>query len=384
MMDSSDVRKVAIDLIAPIVAERRIILTGSAAGSSHMANFLADAGAHPVSVPIRAAGNTRAQFMTYERALASPPSSLVRAMDVADPAHCALIYAGSFTAVRDIAGRRVIGSRTPAQQAAERKDTQDQLLRLETQILPIAAGLPRSADAVVAQGIPTSGLAMGASHTYLIPRAPAPRQLYRVTKRLGRDCDQILIRPFDPGTPCTFYGFVTDDAVIDLGPVEALVYWDPRRWRIHTPGVMRPLQLDADSLTTARTEIHALVSNLRDRTGYLGAFGTDGVISHNRYTVHEINPRVCAGFSLLNDLIPAAAPLAAVDLALRECGTVASQPLAGALAQAAQSLMRNTTVAVRLWNRGNEPRNIPSASSTWRQSVRRRVGGTRRIAIAEL
>jgi len=57
-----------------------------------------------------------------------------------------------------------------------------------------------------------------------------------------RDCTCAVASGFNSGVPCTFYGFVTDTTVVDFGPVEALVYWDPHTWRILAPGILRPHQ----------------------------------------------------------------------------------------------------------------------------------------------
>lgn len=105
----------------------------------------------------------------------------------------------------------------------------------------------------------------------------------------------MIVTAFTSGLPCTFYGFISADAVIDFGPVEALVYWDPRTWRIHAPGILWPLRPADRLLGPARSAVHAVARTLRNQLGYIGAFGTDGVLTEDGYAIHEINPRVCAG-----------------------------------------------------------------------------------------
>lgn len=111
------------------------------------------------------------------------------------------------------------------------------------------------------------------------------------------------------------------------------------------------MRLDQGVLDAARGSTHAVARRLHQQTGYVGAFGTDGVLHGDRYLVHEINPRVCAGFALLDQFQPHAAPLAAVDLVLRECGAAAEAAVARPLADIAQMLSDDARFEFRLWDR---------------------------------
>lgn len=382
--DHSEARRTALELARPLVDARTIILTGSAAGSRRMARFLTDAGARTVPIDLGTLPqDTRCRFAACERTLAEPPETLRRQISSADPEGSALVYAGSFTAFTKLCGRRVIGSRSARHRDAERKDTQLDLLGSPAQVVALTDGLALPRVPVVVQGIPDQGIAMATSHTYLVPRSASGRDIGELGAKLGLDCTRVIITTFNAGVPCTFYGFITASAVIDFGPVEALVYWDPRTWRIHAPGILWPLRRTAKVLASARSSVHAVARRLHERLGYTGAFGTDGVISDDGYIIHEINPRVCAGFSLLDQLIPEAAPLAAIDLVLRELPEV-SGALAIPLKAVSSELEQRLAPTYRLWDSPDRQLPAPSdpaAQAQWAQQIRIQASDGRRPVI---
>jgi len=348
------VRKAVLDIAAPLVRGRVVLCMGAAARARRMKEFFLAAGADRVaSVEIGSVpAETRQRFAAYEAALTAPDDTLQRELDAIDPAGQGLVYAGSYTAVRKVCGRPTIGARTPAHQSVERKDTQPAIIGAQAQRLIVGPELLDARRPAVVQGIPDVGIAMATNHTYLIPRRAAAWQLAALVAQLRRDCTTALIRPPDLGHSCTLYGFVAPDWVIDFGLVEALVYWHRHTWRIHAPGIARPMSIAPANLNTARATTHAVARRLHQQTGYVGAFGTDGVLHDNGYVLHEINPRVCAGFTLLDQLYPEAAPLAAADLVLREFGAAAATTMAGPLADAAQALCENDRFEFQLWDPG--------------------------------
>lgn len=189
----------------------------------------------------------------------------------------------------------------------------------------------------------------------------------------------MIVTTFSSGIPCTFYGFISADAVVDFGPVEALVYWDRRTWRIHAPGILWPLRPTDRLLGLARSAVHAVARTLRNQLGYIGAFGTDGVLTEDGYAIHEINPRVCAGFSLLDQLLSEAAPLAAFDLALRE-RPEASKLLATSLMTVPNGLDHRAMPAYRLWEEADDhapPPWEPAAQAQWAQRIRKKASSSR-------
>jgi hypothetical protein len=372
--EGGEVRQAALSVVGPLVVGRTVILAGAVVRGARMVAFLQDAGA---TVRKLDAGptppDTRARFAHYEHFLAEPDEDTLRRLDELDPDKRALIYGGSFTAVQILAGRPLLGRRKRQHFAAERKDRQREILRAPSRIVPCRSGLDASIDLpTVLQGVPIDGVAMAASHTFLLPRLADHDRVLSTMAELRRDCTSAIISELTIGTPCTFYGFVTNNEVIEFGPVEALVVWNRRTWRLSAPGVLRPLPLHQDVLAEARAAVRSAARRLHEKTGYVGAFGTDGVVASDRYVIHEINPRVCAGFSLLDQLMPTASPLAAIDIALRESPALASAKLCGPLAALAAELAADNRFAYRLWDEPQAPP-APADHLGRAESIRRSV-----------
>jgi len=381
----ADAKTVALGLIRPIVEGRTVILTGSAARSALMASFIAEAGALPTRVDLRVSlPEARSRFAAYDRLIEHPTQEIRQLVDSLDPAGTALVYAGSFTSARQFCGRQIIGNRSIKSMEAERNDVQRELLALPGAIVSLVDGLGLHCGApTVVQGVPDRGVAMATSHTYLIPDSASRGAIDELVTKLSQDCSRVVVSPFNAGLPCTFYGIVTETTVIDFGPVEALVSWDPQDWRIHAPGILRPAMLDRSMAESARYVVHNVVRLLRDRVGYVGAFGVDGTVTLAGYIIHEVNPRVCAGFALLDQLCPAIAPFAAFDLVLREVPD-ASGPLKDSLERAAAMIASNTAFLCRLWeNPAYPPPTIGSDVDTWMRQVRAAAAGNH-VPLTEL
>ncbi len=232
---SRAVRNAALEMARPLVSGHVVLLTGNAATSQGMEDFFADAGAaavHRLVLP-EAAGPLASRLAAGEQLLADPPAALVRRVDDLDRDGRGLVYAGSYTAVRNFCGRRVLGYRLESHFAAERKDVQyrllgvatsdRQLLRIENHTDVRQAIIEQVAHGpAVIQGVPRGLLAIGVSHTYLLPVDASRSRISQMLDRITEDCADIILAPLNTGLPCTYYGFLTSDHVIDFGPSRLL------------------------------------------------------------------------------------------------------------------------------------------------------------------
>ncbi len=245
---SRGVRNAALEMARPLVSGNVVLLTGNAATSRGMKDFFADAGAaavHRVELP-EAEGTLASRLAAAEQLLANPPEAVVRKVAELDHDGRGLVYAGSYTAARSFCGRRVLGSRPQSHFAAERKDVQYQILELATsdrRLLQIddRAEVHQAIIALVAlgpaviQGIPRRILAIGTSHTYLLPEDASPGRISRLLDSISDDCSDLTVSPLHSGIPCTYYGFLTANNVFDsvlskhlfIGIVEAGVSTRP-------------------------------------------------------------------------------------------------------------------------------------------------------------
>jgi len=373
-------------LLEPIVAGHRVLLTGAAINNTALRDLILKAHAqsvHALPLPVGDQSPIDRRVARIEHLLSHPPFQVRRALKRLDPDGNAIVYAGSFTAQRTVAGRRLIGVRAPDHFAAERKDQQRAIVghrhraRIElanVDAIPTLRTLVRRHDVVIS-GVPRRDLALGASHTYLLTGNTDVRA---IAQRLVRDCDIAFVSRRDVGLPCTYYGFVHPAEAIEFGPVEALVYWNRRTHRVRAIGIARPFEGAAEA-TFADVTVQRAAMRLASKVGYRGAFCTDGVVTPNEYIIHEINPRLCAGFALLSS-IAGGFPFSAVDLVLRERPAAET---AGRLMQClrdAAATLRVQRRMVKVWHDSRQSEAailslVTADDHAWLQNVRRAFGG---------
>jgi len=375
------------------VADRTVLLFGQASGSVLLKDFFTISGASRV-LAVPAVRNHGAcitdSFQAQNDALRHPSGALRDYFHAVDPRRRAVVYAGSAVSVATVDGRRVLGSRKAAWRDAERKKNQTSLTQGQDHYHPfyidgvrdLSGGeiLARCKDAMpcVLSGDPTGRIGMGTDYVYLLRDCTATT-VTAICSRLRQECDGVRVGAFTDGIPATYYGFVAEDRCVLYGPVEALVGCRRDDAKIIAPGILVPLPLPRELLSKAKEHVLAVLRTLVARTGYRGAFGIDGCFSGDAFVVHDVNTRICAGFSLLARLCANIVPFGMIDMLLRE----RRDPLAEIL----DALDQDTDVVarsldVKLWEdqdienalRSAAPRS-DSASDVhrWRESVRRRA-----------
>jgi hypothetical protein len=331
-----DIRHDLITGLHRILRNRPIILTGAAARSTRsLREFLKVCGVREllsIDVPGRTASRVAEDMHFLDHFLENPPVTFLERLDAADPTRKALIYAGSFTRHCKLAGRRIIGARQASWFEAERKEWQRQLTSRQKgfrqSFFPIRS--PKqlhsiiekwvSTQPVVVSGDPKAYLATGASHTFLITdRKMLSSQKGRcILSTLAEECSGIRVSAYTPGRPATYYGFVGDGLFVLAGPMEAIVFFDQGTGRIKPDGIQTPFPLNPTLARQGRRIVQHLVMRLVQATSYRGAFCADGTFTPNGFIVHEVNPRICAGFRLLTRITECHLPMSMMDVALRE------------------------------------------------------------------
>jgi hypothetical protein len=402
-------RRHLLDLISPLITGRPVILTASAANNKSLLEFFRQAGAADVkSFDLSLASDIPIYLLLsdMEILISNPPISAQHFLNAFDPEGRGIVYAGSFTSQSSFCGRAIVGARSNSQFQGERKDRQLEyfagnrakrtcsivdLASEEIALQTINDYAQRSPTIV--SGIPDQYLAMGSSHTYLLNKDADDsflQTIQNVVRKIAADCSRILISSLDRGMPCTYYGYVSSNWVIDFGPFEALVYWNRRTHQLWAPGILRPMHIDQSQRRTGSEAVRKAAQRLRKKTGYVGAFCTDGVFQTDRYVVHETNLRVCAGFSLLSELCHQGVSLTLVDLALRACQTEADKALLIPLINLLPFLQSQQPV-LKLWdaslcaiqmNLRDESRRLNS--ETWVAQVRRALGNDDLVPLVDL
>ena len=304
------------ELVAPVVAGRKLILTGSpVAGQTAQVNQLRALGAADVFVlgegmgtgpepdcgwfALDVHGNTTMEAIRAgQSALANLPADARAAVDAFDPGGEALVIGGFLNERTEVAGRRCLMYRKPEWIALEDKTVVDALWD-EAGVTRVASRIVRVADlepqaGVVWAGDARDGFHGGAELTRWIRTETDSADAMALMRQ---HCDTVRVMPFLEGIPCSIHGFVFPDHVAALRPVEmvtlrrgseffyagAATYWDPR-------------VADREAMRDVAQRVGAVI---RRRVGFAGAFTVDGVMTDDGFRPTELNPRQGAGLGLL-------------------------------------------------------------------------------------
>lgn len=321
------------DLVAPIVAGRKVVLTGNPVrGSVGAARELRELGAADVFVLGEGMGsgtepdckwfaldvhgaNILEGIRAGQRALANLPADARAALDDFDPDDDALVLGSFLNEVREVAGRPCLMFRRPEWVALEDKTVVDALWdaagveRVPSRVVPVDELEPECG--VVWAGDARDGFHGGAELTRWIK---TDADVADALATMRAHCDTVRVMPFLEGIPCSIHGFVFPDHVAALRPVEmvtlrrgseffyggAATYWDPP-------------DADRDAM---RAVARRVGDEVRRRVGFAGAFTVDGVLTGDGFRPTELNPRQGAGLGVIVRGAPVL-PLNLLDQALK-------------------------------------------------------------------
>ena len=248
------------------------------------------------------------ELRDHDRVVRDLPEPARAAVAAYDPTGEAVWLLGPFVVDEPLLGRPVYGGRPAAWLALEDKLLAEGLWRAVGAAHAPAAVVPVTADALAAAsdrldlghgvvwaGDARDGFNGGGDFTrWVVTAADRADALRFFTPR----CDRVRVMPFLEGVPCSIHGIVLPDGTAAFRPVELAIMrgvgrrfvyggqgstWDP-------PGVDRLAMREL----ARRTGEH-----LRERVGYRGGFGIDGVLTVDGFRPTELNTRASAGLSTL-------------------------------------------------------------------------------------
>ncbi len=115
-------------------------------------------------------------------------------------------------------------------------------------------------------------------------------------------CDRVRVLPFLEGVPCSIHGFVLPDATAALRPVEIVTLRDPASRSMTYSGLGTTWDPPRADRAEMRAAAHRVGAHLQREHGYRGAFGIDGVLTHDGFRPTELNTRMSAGASAVSDV----------------------------------------------------------------------------------
>jgi hypothetical protein len=313
------------ELLRPLFAGRKVVLTGAVV-QAHAAQakalrelgserclVIAGMGTGPVPdeadaevhVVEMSAPDMVEEIRHWERFHADPPRDVLDAIERYDPDGDALVLVPPFDATGAVAGRPTWGARRPEWAALEDKTTVDALcdragvarppsevVRVERTALRAAAARLDAGDGTVWAGDASTGFNGGAVCVHWVRDEPDGETAVAALE--GR-CAQARVAPFLEGVPCSIHGFVANDGVAALRPVELVVLRSPAPPHLQYAGtatVWDPEPADREAMRDVTRRIGEV---LRAEVAYRSFFTVDGVLTVDGFRPTEVNPRFGAG-----------------------------------------------------------------------------------------
>lgn len=247
-------------------------------------------------------GGLRAYLESVER----PSALLVGSVEAFDPDHRAMVLGGGFSRLDTLAGRPVYGARPEEWGALEDKTTVDQLWddagvrRAPSAVVPVdkavtASLMLESQAGSVWVADNTEGWHGGGEYARWIRSAGDAEAAIRW---FSAHAEMVRVMPFLDGIPCSIHGFVTRDGVSVFLPMEMVILRHATRPEFiyaQAANFWNPPASVRDEMRTAARTVGEL---LKERHGYLGGFGIDGVCTRDGFLPTELNPRRSIGHGL--------------------------------------------------------------------------------------
>lgn len=268
-----------------------------------------DEDAHLVQVEVPSYPTMTEELRDHDRVIRNLPAPAREAVDAYDPEREAVWCVGPFAGSEPIDGRQVVGGRAPAWAALEDKLVADELWD--------AVGFARSPSLTVAVACPdeleraSKELDLGHGVVWVADARDGfngggefTRWVVTAEERaealgfFASRCDEVRVMPFLEGVPCSIHGLVFPDGTAVFRPVElAILRGEGRRFVYGGQGTTwDPPEEDRAQMRELVRRTGAL---LRERVGYRGGFGIDGILTCDGFRPTELNPRFSGGLGTL-------------------------------------------------------------------------------------
>jgi hypothetical protein len=274
---------------------------------------LPEPGAAVVHMMRMPTGSMTEEVRSLERLTLAPPAKVLAAVEAYDPDHEAVWWLGPIGTNVPVDGRPVYGGRPQAWAALENKTTVDEMwadvgaprapcevVHLGQDVLPVAQRLD-GGDGTVWAGDNRDGTNGGGDYVRWV-RDPADAQ--RALDFFSAHCDRVRVMPFLQGVPCSIHGLVLPTGVVPLRPMELVTLQLVERSTFLFGGVSTwwdPLAADREEMRELARHVGTL---LRDKYGFLGGFGIDGVLTAEGFRPTELNPRFSGGLTVISSGTP--------------------------------------------------------------------------------
>lgn len=248
------------------------------------------------------------ELRDQDRLARNLPDDARAAVDAYDPDGEAVWLLGPFVVNEPVLGRPVYGGRPAAWLALEDKLLAEDVWQAvgaphaTAAVVPVdgadltaASARLDEGDGVVWAGDARDGFHGGGEFTRWVATA---EDRAAALGFFASRCDRVRVMPFLDGIPCSIHGTVLPDGTAAYRPVElAILRGAGRRFVYAGRGTTwDPRPEDRDHM---RDLVRRTGEHLRDRVGYRGSFGIDGVMTADGFRPTELNSRLPGGLTTL-------------------------------------------------------------------------------------
>jgi hypothetical protein len=293
-----------VALLRSVGAQRPLLLaTGRGAGP-----VPAEDEAGVVMLPTPPSSTMTDELRGHDALVRNLPAHVTAAVEEYDGRGEALWLTGPFIVNNPVLGRPVVGGRPASWAALEDKLVVDEIWdavgvpRAEHASVSVADGeLGRAAarldrgHGTVWSGDARDGFNGGGDFVRWVL---TEREQARARAFFAVRCDRVRVMPFLEGVPCSIHGVVLPDGTAAFRPVELAILRDDRR-RFVYGGQGTAWQPPEQDRRQMRELVRRTGEHLRERVGYRGGFGVDGVLTADGFRPTELNPRMSGGLTAL-------------------------------------------------------------------------------------
>ncbi len=292
-----------VALVAESGGERPLLVaSGVGAGPTPTAEQ-----AEVVFVDLPTAPSMTEDLRRHDALVRDLPGHVVAAVEAYDPDRSAGWLVTPFIGTEPILGREVLTGRPAAWAALEDKLVVDELWdalgapRAPSRTVPVDADALRAAGADLDQGagVVWAGDARdGFNGGGDFVRWVAPGDDGEALAFFAGRCDRVRVMPFLEGVPCSIHAMVLPDGTAVFRPVELAILRRPDRSFVYG-GLGTSWDPPAADREQMRDLARRTGEQLRDRVGYRGAFGIDGVLTVDGFRPTELNARLSGGLGAM-------------------------------------------------------------------------------------
>lgn len=292
-----------VPLLSTVGAQRPLLIcTGRGAGP-----VPTDDDATIVEVELPGFESMTEELRQHDRLARNLPEHALAEIEAYDPDGTAVWFVSPFVVDTPLLGRPVLGGRPADWLALEDKIVAEDIWQAvayphaTSRVVEVDLTALRDASAALDEGAGTvwagdarGGFNGGGDYVRWVVTDDERRAAFAF---FAPRCDLVRVMPFLEGIPCSIHGMVLPDGTAAFRPVELAIMRRADTRRFVYGGQGSHWDPPEEDRVQMRDLARRTGEHLRERIGYRGAFGIDGVMTRDGFRPTEVNTRMSGGLA---------------------------------------------------------------------------------------